>query len=315
MPRAKSSPLITAADLPEVAFRAGFSGPAVDAGRMNAKALAPSLFATASMIEAAADIAFGGPRRVTVQVQANFRRSSFDFDLIATAAVIVGQQLLQNISVSDLDTLLKWLGLTGRSAATSLFGILKKAGDRPIEEMRRDSTGNTTIVFAGDNANIVIGNVDPTVAKFVTDPTIRNAIPDVVGPVAGPGIDSYHAGSGPRSALVVTKDDLPRLQRPTFLKDELADDASETAIELLAPSFVDGNKWRVAQGGDAFWVRMLDEGFLASVERGERGFHKGDYLVVRLRTRAFATPDGLEVERDVLEVLDHKQRARQLPLL
>ena len=96
----------------DLSFYAAFGGPALEAGRMNTRDLAPSFFAMGALVEASSEPYFGVPGVVTLEVRANFRRGSFECDLIATAAV-VGQQLLQSLSISDLKTLLQGIGLLG----------------------------------------------------------------------------------------------------------------------------------------------------------------------------------------------------------
>jgi hypothetical protein len=298
---------------PEVSFVAAFEGPAVDAGRMNAKDLAPSLFATAELVEAAAAVVYGRPDAVTIQITAEFRRGSFEFHLIAAVAAAVGQQLWQNLSVADLEVLLRYIGLRPGEGNT-LFSLLRQIGGRKIQRVEPRPDGRVTITATGDNATIVINNVNVNVAKLVTDEGVREAVPHVVAPLARPGIDVFRAGEREEPSLIVTKEDLPLLQaRPVEV--ELADGTAQTALELLSPNFVEGNKWKVSQGGEPFWVQILDEAFLASVDKGERGFHKGDYLIVVLRTQTFATPDGLRADRAVLKVIEHRHRVRQLGLL
>lgn len=299
--------------LPEVSFRAAFEGPAVDAGRMNAKDLAPSLFATAELVERSAATIYGVDNAVTVQVKADFRRGSFNFELIAAVVAIAGQQILQNLSVSDLDTLLRYIGLKV-GEENSLFGVLRKVGRGKIERIEPRPDGSTSIIVNGPNAIITINNVKREVSALVTNEGVRESLPAIVAPVARPGIDAYRIGDLPGSSTLVTKEDLPAFQ-PSPISVELADDTAVTALELLAPNFVEGNKWRVAQGGEPFWVKIADLEFLESIEQGERGFFKGDYLIVELRTKAYATPDGLQVDREVIKVREHKTRTRQLPLI
>jgi len=280
---------------------------------MNAKDFAPSLFATASLVEASAEVMYGVKDAVTVHVQADFRRGSFHFDLIA-AATVVGHQLFQNLSLSDLETLLRFIGFRA-GESNNLFAVLRRIGGRSIERTEPEQgSNNVTVTVTGDNATIVIGGVPAPVAKMLTSESVREAVPAVVAPVGRPGIESYRVGEEDSPTILVTKDDLPALQAAPLIRAELTDDTSTTAIELLMPNFVEGNKWRVAQGGSPFWVRILDEQFLASMDEGA-AFRKGDYLIVQLRTTTYATLDGLQVDRDVIRVLDHRQRSRQLPLL
>lgn len=309
MTKAKTTP----AQL-SLAFRSAFEGPAVDDGTMSASEFAPALLGMSALVETSAELYFGMPAAVSLRVNANFRRGSFDFGLMVSATAAVGQQVLTNISVSDLRLLLSGIGLIGRNAK-SLLRLMLQTGDAPISAIEPSRPGLVNIHINGDNNHVTIGNVDQRVARMMTSETIREAVPQLVSPVSKPGISSLRLGTAKRPTLRLNKSDVSKLKIPAALSVELADGVSQTALEVLSPNFVDGNKWRVAQGGDPFWVRLLDQDFLSAVDRGERTFAKGDYLIVELRTRAYSTDAGMAVERDVLRVLDHKTRTRQLRLV
>jgi hypothetical protein len=291
----------------EVDFSAAFEGAAVEAGRMSAKQFAPSLFATATLVERAAEVLFQGGDGVTVQVKADFRRGSFEYELVAAAVTASSAHVLQNLSISDIDLLLRAIGLRGGDP-NSLLGYLLQWGDKTVERVEPAADGKVTLIINGDHAQVTVNNIDGNVARLVMNERVREAVPDVVAPLTQEGIDRFRIGSKRHPELVVEKKDVPKFQTPIPLKSELTDSVAVTAVEILSPSFVDGNKWRVAQGGDPFWVRILDEQFLDAVNRGERGFYKGDYLVVEMRTRAYATSQGLEAEREALKVLEYHRR-------
>lgn len=294
---------------PEVSFRAAFEGPAVEDGRINARAFAPSLSGITSLVETSAEIFFTTGGDVTLQVRANFRKGSFEFGLVALAAV--ANQLWQNLSISDLKLMLTSIGLVGRNPK-SLLRLILEHGDSPVEGIEPLRNGLVNVHIHGDNNSVTVNGVDERVAKLLISQQVREAVPEAVSPLDRPGITHYRLGPAKQPVLRISKEDLPRLRAPEQMQSRLADSVSETAVELLSPDFVDGNKWRVAQGGHPFWVRLLDEEFLASVDRGDRSFAKGDYLIVQLRVRAFGSPEGLKVERDIVRVMDHKHRGRQL---
>ena len=91
---------------------------------MNARDLAPSLFAVGSLVEASSEIYFGMPSAVGLEVRADFRRGSFEFGLVASAAVFVGQQVLSNLSLSDIKLMLDGIGLLGSNPKSLIRLIL-----------------------------------------------------------------------------------------------------------------------------------------------------------------------------------------------
>jgi len=291
-------------------FIAAFDGDAVASGRINARQLAPTLFALAALVERSGEAIIGRGDELTVQVKADFRHGSFEFVLAVVSAL--GVQLWNNLSVSDISLILDSIGFTG-SNPNSLFRLLLAHGDKRIVRGETLSDGRVQAIVTGDNAQVTIINIEGPVAKLVFNEKVRETVAEVVEPVASPGIESFRVGPKKKPQLLVEKSDLPKLLPPAGREVELADDVAQTALELLSPNFVEGNKWRVSQGGEPFWVSILDDKFLADIEAGLQ-FGKGDYLIVRLRTRAFATDSGIAAEREIVEVVAHQHRGKQMTL-
>jgi hypothetical protein len=249
----------------EVEFRLAFDGAAVETGRMDAKTLAPSLFATAALVERAAELLYKRADALTVQVNADFKGGSFTFDLTAAAATL--GQLVQNVKLADIKSLLESIGFVGKSAK-SLLAIVLKHGDHPIERVEQSGTGNTNIYFrTGGDTQIIINAVPEAVSRLLQDPEIRKQAYEAISPLQKEGIDEFRIGSKEKPYLRILKQDVPKFFPPTAPKTKLADSSAQTAVELLQPSFVDGNKWRVAQGGEPFWVSITDPSFIIESTR------------------------------------------------
>lgn len=298
----------------DVRFSAAYKGPAVEAGRMNAKVLAPALFGLAELVERSAQVVYGQPDLLTVQVDANFRRGSFEIDLMAAAITFGAQPNLVRLSIEQIDVLLRWIGLVG-GADDSLFGALKLLGGRRVERTEPTQRGGTNIIITGDHAHVT---VSPPVIGLLTDVDTRAAACSVVEPLEQPGVASFESraqGAGARDTqpLILTASDLPALRAPVDVERNLSDSTSLTAVEIISPSFADGNKWRVAQGGASFWVSITDKEFLAQVAQG-KSFAQGDYLIGEMRARAYTTRKGLDVERELVRVIDHVRRDQQTRL-
>lgn len=294
-------------------FALAFDGPAVETGRMDAKVFAPALFAMANLVESSAEALFEKGDSVSVQVNADFRTGSFVYELTAIA-LIAGQQVIQNLSVSDIDTMLGWLGLRGNRP--SLFRFLRDHGEKEIVEIEHEQggTGNVNVHVQGSDNNVTVVVVPQQVARLLENAAVREHAYEALAPLKAEGITEFRVGRTKREAeLVVEKQDLPKFRPPPPAKAKLTDSSAETAVELLSPSFVDGNKWRVAQGGEPFWVTITDPVFLKRVDDGEQ-FAKGDYLIVNMTTQTYTTPDGLEAAREITYVIDHQRRGKQQSL-
>lgn len=290
----------------DVRFSAAYVGPDVETGRMNARLLAPALFGIAELVERSATIAYGVPNAVTVHVDANFRRGSFVFDLVAATA-ITSTSLLGGLPVDQIDVLLRWIGLVGDDS-DSLFGFLRRVGGQKVDRVETTADGQVHLTINGDDARITINQ---HVFKLANDAQVRDAAAAVAQPLEQPGITEFRSGEGSVPAdLVLLPADVPAIRAPLDVETNLAESVAETAVEIIAPSFQQGGKWRVAQGGASFWLSISDPMFLARIEGGE-AFAKGDYLIGDVRQRAFSTSKGLDVERDMVRVRAHRRRDQQ----
>jgi len=290
-----------------VEFPAAFEGQAVDTGRMRAKDFAGSVFAIAELIEQGAAVSFDEENTVSLEIRADFRRGSFEFGLIAGVLSTMQQSIVPR-TASDLLSLLKNLGVVA-GVAKNFLAIVKKTGPRPIE-VRTEGDNNVTIIYAsGDHAQVMTG-VNPAVAKLLQSERLRAALPDVVKPLAVDGVDRLRFGPAEDPTFIAERQEREQFEPPVPHEMALTDSAGDTALELLAPSFVEGNSWKVSQGGQVFFVKILDEEFAKAVADG-RPFAKGDYLIVELRTRTYATVKGLKVEREVVRVIEHRRRDEQ----
>lgn len=291
-------------------FALAFDGPAVETGRMDAKVFAPALFSMASLVETSAEVLFEKGDSVSVQVNADFRTGSFVYELTAIV-LIAGQQVIQNLSLSDIDAMLGWLGLRGNRP--SLLRFLRDHGEKEIVSIEHEQggTGNVNVHVQGSNNTTNVVVIPHEVARLLESPKVREHAYEALGPLRAEGITEFRVGRTKKNAdLVVEKDDLPKFRPPPPPRTKLTDSTARTAVELLSPSFVDGNKWRVAQGAEPFWVTITDEDFLKRVDDGEQ-FAKGDYLIVEMTTETFRTPNGLEAQRVITRVVDHEQRGKQ----
>ncbi|MDQ6988492.1 MAG: hypothetical protein Q9M19_01320 [Mariprofundaceae bacterium] len=93
---------------------------------------------------------------------------------------------------------------------------------------------------------------------------------------------------------------------------ELPLDDFEVTQSLMveAPVFKDGNKWRFSDATGSFHAAIRDKRFIAEVDAG-KPFAKGDMMRVRMRIYQCQKGEKLVGEKEILEVIEHKQRAYQ----
>jgi len=76
-------------------------------------------------------------------------------------------------------------------------------------------------------------------------------------------------------------------------------------LQIIAPSFAEGSKWKVSTGGDWFFASMLDETFSTRIQRNEEAFSKNDTLHVILRTTQWHGDGKLRAQHDIVKVIEH----------
>lgn len=164
-------------------FALAFDGPAVETGRMDAKIFAPALFATATLVESAAETLFEKGDSLSVQVNADFRAGSFVYDL-AVVVMLAEQQIIQNLSIADIDIMLQWLGLRGDNEG-SLLRFLLHHGGKKIERIEpgQRGSGNVNVYVEGNNNTTTVVVIPEKVAKLLEDQKVRDNAYDALLPL------------------------------------------------------------------------------------------------------------------------------------
>lgn len=271
---------------------------------MDARAFASALYGFTDLLQRSSEVLLGDRERIAVQVDAKFQQGSFEFLLVIAAAV--GNQTIKG-TLEQLQLITNAIGITG-DFDNSFFGIIAKLRGLKVTKIEPAPEGRAHVHVQGDN-NIIIVN-DQAVAKLLLDENVRRAAKAITQPVDGTGVTSLQIGKGTASRPPLLSNDTDTIKALPAPTTVLTDSTVQTALEIISPNFKDENKWRVAQGGEAFWVTIEDKAFLASMDMG-RPFVKGDYLIVQMRTLTTATPQGLFADRYVMVVED--QRRRSLP--
>lgn len=289
------SPYAPATDS-KVSLTVKYDGPQVATGRMDARALAPAMLATAKLFERAATEMYGPAGTIKVEVVADFRRGSFAYDLIASAQpiVLLGTTLATNLSVSDII-----------ESGKSLFHLVKFArGRKPVEVARQD--GHATVGFQ-NNGTIENITVNIATLNMFSSSDARADAEATVEPLRLEGIESFQMSTLRGSPVEVQKGEVAYFEAQSQEDEVLKDDISEDIVEVLSPHFNPGNKWQFAfvGGGQSFWARIVDKQFLEKVHKGIETFGAGHTLRVRLRVLVTQHGDKHERSHEVIEVLEH----------
>jgi hypothetical protein len=79
-------------------------------------------------------------------------------------------------------------------------------------------------------------------------------------------------------------------------------------LNLISPSFEDGNKWRFSTKDSKFFATIKDTAFLSKVDSGQELFGKGDILKVKMLVKQSETGDfQIKNEHEIIKVLEHRR--------
>jgi hypothetical protein len=295
--------------MPDAVMSLQYEGPAVEAGAMDVRALAPALIAAAdAMREAHALLEIAGPAP-RVEVRAT-RPGSFIIDLLVaesadtlyqrTIAIFTSPQVL---AVDDL------MGLI--TAVIGSVGIVKRIRNRKINQV--DQRPNVTVIILEDGTRIEVPAGSPAL-RLIVDAEYRQALHGMVEPLRGDrGVDQVTLSTDDHAETVTTLD-LPAFDLPPAREEDLGQQDTTVVLRPVSVAFTEGNKWRFNDGEATFFATIEDPNFLAAVNLGTERFAKNDMLRVQLRTSQTRDASGLHVERSVIHVLDHIPGAVQLDL-
>ena len=299
----------------EVSAQIAYDGEALRAGSMDVRELAPALLAIGDLLQQANRVLNGDKASLAVKVHSDFRRGSFELRFELIQAFAMAYMFSGIDALKTAKNIAEYVGfVTGHQI--SLLGLLKWLKGRQPKSTTTLRDGNIEITIAGDNNKVV---VNPVVYQLASDGQVRKAARDVVKPLYADGVDRFEVRDGAKVVESVNRNDLESFELPVDTGVDITgiDPERTTVMQVIKPSFEESLSWVFSDGsnGGRFGALMLDKNFLRRVQSGERTFAKGDVLRVRLRTRAYMTPDGLRAEHTVTDVLEEINQPRQAQML
>ncbi len=292
----------------ETQFGIAYDGPAVATGRMPVRELAPALLALGDLFAEASRVVYPDRKPVALSIEAT-EEGSFLVRLILEAEG-AWDELVDIFGSDAMNALmnLKEFVIGGAGVFWLIQRVARGRGVRAENPIQ----GHVRLTL-NDGTTLEIPSEVWLMYKRVS---IRRKAREVIAPLGREGIEQVRFGEAPTHApdVVVEKDDLPAYEALPEDEDTLLDEEREMVVEIAAPAFVEGYKWRLSDGSRTFFATVEDRAFLERVEMGRESFRKGDMLRCRMRIVQKRTPEGLRTDYYIGEVIEHIPRQTQLSL-
>jgi hypothetical protein len=300
-----------------VSFQVVYDGPALESNEMDVRELAPALIAIADLLEEANALINNNSAKVKVNVRGSFKSGSFGIDFSVVYDWI--KNLLNSLNADGVNgalNLVVILGLTN-TGVKGLIWLVQQIKSRKIAQVKELDENRVQFIIEEDGQTEII-EVQKNVVKLYRSAKIRKALEQAIyEPLSKEGITSFKAiAVDKKESVEVKKAEREYFVAPPAEDESLSELVAEAHLQIVSLSFREDNKWRFTRGSgeNAFYALIKDVEFLKKVERNEIRFSKSDILKVKLRTIENLTDNGLKTEYEVLEVLEHRIAARQLPL-
>lgn len=304
----------------KASFKLVFAGPAVDNGEIDIQELASSFMAMAGVIQATNSQINGERAKISVKLKAT-DKGSVIVDLVIVQSLIEQAATLLDAlaghkdgisAANEIADLLFKVGSVGVVTTGGFFSFMKwLRGRRPDK-----------VEVSGTEAHIYIGNAyfvaDKKIIGLAEDLQVREQSKKLISILNRDGIQKLSAIMQDDKPLEIEKADVSSfdIQEPEKEDIIIEDKELEMHLQIDSLSFKEGNKWRMTDGAEPFYVILDDIDFLNKVTNDEISFSKNDVLHCLVKERQVQTVKGLlKKERTIIRVIEHKHASRQLKLL
>src|ERR1022692_1892815 len=192
-------------------FQLAYDGEALRAGTMDVYELAPALLSVGDLVKDANRYLNSDRATVSVNVQSDFRRGSFEIYLVIDQSLIEqAKGVLFGAAVIDAKTIFETVfGAIekGAKVVKGLISLYKILQGEAIVPGQVTITGNSVTII-----NSRIGEVpaDANSASLYTIDAMRTLLERVLRPITKPGIDTLEVRQKKRVVASISKRDLPQ---------------------------------------------------------------------------------------------------------
>lgn len=258
------------------AFQLVYDGPALLDNQMSAKQLANALMAFDTLLSEADRVLNGGKTETRLNVKASFKTGSFKIDFSSFSNVV--DRLKDALLAEETAAILNAHAIVGLTLG-ALFALKKWLDGRRIE--RLELNDGRVKVWVGDK----FLEVERKAITLFENHLIQKALQEAVAePLNREGVDSFGVIVDGKVITDVSKDEAHSFIATDISEVELQDQTVEKHLNLISPSFREGDKWRVSDGISSFFAEIRDNEFIEKMLKGEVEFGASNTLRVKLRT-------------------------------
>lgn len=293
-------------------FHIVFDGPALAEGTMDVRELAPALLSVGDLVERANALLNGDAAKVVVNVRASFKKGSFGIDMESVQSL--GQQAVAFLTGSTVTSIINLAGLLGLGAGTvtGVVRVVKWMRGRAVSKVEPLENGVVRL-WIGDEHLETEGRV----LQLLEDYRIRKSLEELIAkPLSKPGVNRFAvANEGVTEILEEVDAESARyFVAPAVVERVMDSQVTTELVQLVNLAFKDDNKWRFTNGAQPFYASMLDEAFMARFEKNEIRIGHDDIFKVTIRRTQRIAADGLKIDVEILNVIEHRSAAPQVQL-
>jgi len=274
-----------------------YYGPKVEEGRMSSYDTAAQIIAFSDFVGILSRVTFGEKIQLNTEIQ-GFRGDSFDIDFVyqiavVTAALTAGAPLTPAALFSLLkDSIKAWIHLKGKPPKNIEYN-------------------NEQTIVSIENNHGSIAYFNNNVINVISDPRAGKAAEDFIKKPLEAGISALKIKSNQLSDVADIDDKDAPAFIPIDMDTPLIENTVKMSLEIVSPTFKEGNKWKFNDGSDTFLASIRDQDFLDKVDRREVRFGKGDRLAVDILYKQLSSAGKLKMEKEVIKVHSIEEATEQ----
>lgn len=291
-----------------------YKGRLVDNGTMDVQDLGAALVAFGDLISESNKVLNHDNSKVAVQVNADFKRGSFEIELELFRSITEQVSSLFNEAAVPIGVIAGLIGITAfATGKQSLIEFIRWLRGRKIDKVTQEGDGHITVFVGGDK--IVVNQ--PIINLYTSIP-VRESLEKVLAPLERDGIDVFESRDSKDHNKVISS--INKEEKQYFGISQIDEERTNTFqqnvfVKILNVSFEE-LKWRLLFGEEKIYADIKDAEFVANVRDGLISFTNGDMLNVLLEINQVAKDGVIKNSYSVIKVNEiiERPRAINLPL-